>query len=209
MIHRRLVIMQQKPKPTNDLFDGCNLSAPLLRLVLVPVGECLDLLLHSEAHVDVAVLLHTRQKQQLHQHQSCTHQANLRHTAVALQTLRNHTTASISQLVVPLHHTPLHAPPPPSLPQPHVTPSTAAPLPHSTPPAPLSHTPLLTKLILSRRLNRPTLAHSGRMSSSVSCCSVRCELHVRGGMRGCGQQARDATHVTQHHEARENAPLSE
>jgi hypothetical protein len=66
---------------------------------------------------------------------------------------------------------------------------------------------LLTKSISFRRLNRPRLAHSGAMSSSVSCCSVRCEPHVSGGRRGCGRQARDATHVTQHHEARENAHL--
>ncbi len=62
MIHRRLVIMQQKAKPTNDLFDGCNLSAPLLTLVLVPFGECVNLLHHSVAHVSVAALLHTRQR---------------------------------------------------------------------------------------------------------------------------------------------------
>ena len=62
MIHRRLVIMQQKAKPTNDLFDGCNLSAPLLRFALVQVGEYFDLLHHSVAHVSVFVLLHTRQR---------------------------------------------------------------------------------------------------------------------------------------------------
>ena len=156
MTHRSLVIMQKKKAlMTKNLFDGCNLGAPLFRFVLVPFGECFDLLLHSVSHVVVAVLLHTRQQQQSHQQQSCTHQLNLRHAAVALQALRNHTTASISQIVVPLHHTPLHAPPPPSLPQPHVMPSTAAPLSPSAPPAPLSHTPLLTKLIFFRRLNRP------------------------------------------------------
>ena len=209
MIHRRLVIMQKKAKPTKNLFDGCNLSAPLLRFALVPVGDCFDLLLHSVAYVSVAVLLHTRQQQQSHQQQSCTHQANHRHAAVALQTLRNHTTATISQLVAYLYHTPLHAPPPPSLPQPHVTPSTAAPLPPSAPPAPPSHTPLLTKSISFRRLNRPRLVHSGAMSSSVSCCSVRCEMHVSGGRRGCGRQARDASRVcTQHHEQRENAHVN-
>ena len=208
MILRRLVIMQEKAKPTQNLFDGCNLSAPLLRFVFVPVGDYIDLLLHSVAHVVVAALLITRQQQQSHQQQSCTHQVNAHHAAVALQTLRNHTTASISQRVALLHHTPLHAPPPPSLPQPHVTPSTAAPLPPSAPAAPLSHTPLLTKSISFRRLNRPRLAHSGAMSSSVSCYSVRCELNVSGRRRGCGRQARDASHVTQHHEARENAHLS-
>jgi hypothetical protein len=72
-----------------------------------------DLPLHSVAHAFVVPLLHTRQQQQSHQKQSCTHQLNQRHTAAALQTLRNHTTASISQLVRLLHHMPLHAPPSP------------------------------------------------------------------------------------------------
>ena len=42
----------------------------------------------------------------------------------------------------------------------------------------LPHMPLLTKLIFCRRLNRPRLAHSGRMPSSSSCCSVGREAHV-------------------------------
>ena len=75
-------------------------------------------------------------------------------------------------------------------------------------PPPFSHMPLLTKLIFFRRLNRPRLAHSGIRSSSFNCCSVQCELHVSGGKEGFGRQARDASHVTQHNEARENAHLS-
>ena len=47
---------------------------------------------------------------------------------------------------------------------------------HVTPFPP--HMPLLTKSIVFRRLNRPRLAHSGRMSSSFTCCSVRREAHV-------------------------------
>ena len=81
-----------------------------------------------------------------------------------------------------------------SHPQPHVTRSTTTPqkpLSPSTPATLLSRTPLLTKLISFRRLNRPRLAHNGAMSSSVSCCSVRCELHVSSGWRGC--IARQAT----------------
>jgi hypothetical protein len=144
-----------------------------------------DLPLYSVAHVFVAVLLHTRQQQQSHQKQSCSHQDNRRHTAVALQTLRNHTTASISQLGVSLHHTPSHAPPLPRLS--HNRTSRLQPQRHS--PGPISHTPPLTKLIVFRRLNRPRLAHSGAMSSSISCCSERCEEHVSGGRRGCGEQA--------------------
>ena len=44
-------------------------------------------------------------------------------------------------------------------------------------PSPLT-CPLLTNSIVFRRLNRPRLAHSGRMSSSFSCCSVGREAHV-------------------------------
>jgi hypothetical protein len=47
---------------------------------------------------------------------------------------------------------------------------------HVTPFPP--HMPLLTKSIFFRRLNRPRLAHSGRMSSSLTCCSVGREAHV-------------------------------
>ncbi len=211
MIRRRLVIMQKKAKPTNDLFDGCNLSAPLLRFVLVPVGDCLDLLLHSVAHAEIALLI-TRQEQQSHQQQSCTHQVNLCHAAVVLQTLRNHTTASISQLVVaPLHHTPLHVPPPPSLPQPHVTPSTAAPLlPSRVRPSspPLTHAPAY-QVDLLQALEPPQVGAQRRNVVVLQLLQrVWCELNVSGGGRGCGRQVRDATHVTQHHEARENAHLS-
>ena len=105
----------------------------------------------------------------------------------------------------PATHAVTRPPRPRLLQQPHVTPSTVAPLPPSAPPTPLSHTPLLTKLISFRRLNRTRLAHSGAMSSSVTFGCVRCELHVRGGRQGdlgCGRQARDALHVTQYHEAR-------
>ena len=45
-------------------------------------------------------------------------------------------------------------------------------------PSPPLHLPLLTKSIFFRRLNRPRLAHSGRMSLSSSCCSVGREAHV-------------------------------
>ena len=61
--------------------------------------------------------------------------------------------------------------------------------------------PLLTKMMLFRRLNRPRLAHSGWMSSSFNCGSDWCELHVSGGRRGCGRQAPHASHVTPHHHA--------
>jgi hypothetical protein len=70
-----------------------------------------DLPLHSIAHAFVTALLHTRQQQQSHHQLSCTRlQVNPRHTAVALKTLRNQTAASISQIVVTLHHTRLHVP---------------------------------------------------------------------------------------------------
>jgi hypothetical protein len=55
----------------------------------------------------------------------------------------------------------------------------------SNPPHQISHTPgpMLTKSIVFRSLNRPRLAHSGAMSSSVSFgCCVRCELHVRDAL---------------------------
>ncbi len=61
--------------------------------------------------------------------------------------------------------------------------------------------PLLTNLIVFRRLNRPRLAHRGIRSSSSNCCSVQCELHVSGGRERVGRQARDASHVTPHQEA--------
>ncbi len=69
-----------------------------------------DLPLHIVAHAFVAVLHRTRQQRKARKQYSPTHQRNLRHGAVALQTLRNQTTPRISQLVVTLHHTPSHVP---------------------------------------------------------------------------------------------------
>ncbi len=43
------------------------------------------------------------------------HQINLCHTGIVLQPFSNRTNANISELVAPLHHTPLHAPPAPVL----------------------------------------------------------------------------------------------
>ena len=74
-----------------------------------------DLPLHSVAHAFVVTLLPARQKQQSQQQHSSTHQANLRHAAVALQALSNQTTPHISQFVVSLHRTPSHAPPAPNI----------------------------------------------------------------------------------------------
>jgi hypothetical protein len=120
-----------------------------------------DLPLHSVAHTFVAVLLQIRQQHQSRKQLSTTHQRNLRHAAVALQTLSNQTTARISQLVVRLRLTSLHVPLTRIT---HNSTSRIQAQRHSFPPPPpiqLSHIPLLTKLIFFRRLNRPRLAHSG------------------------------------------------
>jgi hypothetical protein len=182
-----------------NLFNGCNLRASLFGVFLVQFGYCFDLLFQAFAHALDYALLHTRQQQQSQQQPSSTHQEDSRHAAVALQPLRNHTTPHNSERVAPLHHTLLHAhlsPVSPTTDTRHSFTHSAAP-----PPPPLSHMPLLTKLIVFRRLNRPRLAHSGIRSSSFNCCSVQCELHVSGEREEFGRQARDASHVTPHHEA--------
>ncbi len=68
-----------------------------------------DLPLHSVADAFVAVLLPARQNKKSPQLPSSTHQVNFCHAAVALQALSKQTTAHISQIVVTLHRTPLHA----------------------------------------------------------------------------------------------------
>jgi len=143
------------------LFDGGDLSKSLFRLVLVALQEGFDILLHSLAHAVVVALLPARQKQQSQQQHSSTHHVNLLHAAVALQALSNQTTAHISQIVVPLHHTLSQAPPAPSIKShshPHFTHAALHEQCHIPPPP---HMPLLTKSIFFRRLNRPRLAHSG------------------------------------------------
>jgi len=92
---------------------ACNSDALVQPVALLETLR--DLPLHSLAHVIVIALLPARQKQQSQQQPSSTHHVNLRHAAVALQALSNQTTAHISQIVVPLHHTPSHAPPAPSI----------------------------------------------------------------------------------------------
>ena len=80
-----------------------------------------DLPLHSVANAGAALLRARQNKQQQQQQPSSTHHDNLRHAAVALQPLSNPTKPNISQtFVVPLHHTPSHAPPAPdTLPHSH------------------------------------------------------------------------------------------
>jgi hypothetical protein len=155
-----------------------------------------DLLLDSVADAVFEPLPRTRQQHQAHKQHLTTHQGNLRHAAVALQTLRNQTTPHISQLVEPLQHTPLHVPLTRLI---RNTTSRIQPRHHSpSPPLKLSHMPLLTKSIFFRRLNRPRLEHSGTMSSSFTCGSVWCELHVSGGRRGCGRHRRRMHRTSRH-----------
>ena len=135
---------------------ACNSDALVQPVALLETLR--DLPLHSLAHAFVVALLPARQKQQSQQQPSSTHHVNLRHAAVALQALSNQTTAHISQIVGTLHHTPSHAPPAPSI-KSHSPPHFTHACTMSRPPPP--HTPLLTKSIFFRRLNRPRLARSG------------------------------------------------
>ena len=179
-----------------NLFDGCNFRESLLMFSLVAFSDFNDLLPDSDAHAFVGPLPRTRQQHQAHKQHSTTHQVNRRHAAVALQTLRNQTTPHISQRVACLHHTTLHVPLTRLI---RNTTSRIQPRPHyPPPPLELSHMPLLTKSIFFRRLNRPRLAHSGTMSSSFSCGSVWCELHVSGGRRGRGRQRRRMHRTSRH-----------
>ncbi len=108
MRHENVGTMRRRGDNSANLFDGCNFRASLFRFVIVPLDDCLNLLLHTVAQV--WELLHIRQQQQSHKQHSTTHHIKLRHTAVAPQTLRKQTTPRISQRALTLHYTPLHVP---------------------------------------------------------------------------------------------------
>jgi hypothetical protein len=77
---------------------------------------------------------------------------------------------------------------------------------------PSSLMPLLTKSIVRRRLNRLRLAHSVRMSSSFTCSSAWCELHVRGrrGRKQYWRQQRSrVSHTTKQLDAEANVHFAD
>ncbi len=64
MRHENVRTMRRRGDNSANLFDGCNFRESLLRFVIVPLDDCLNLLLHTVAQFFDAELIHTRQQQQ-------------------------------------------------------------------------------------------------------------------------------------------------